>query len=288
MSINWYPGHMKKTKELIIDNLKLVDIVIELLDARVPVSSKNPQIDEMIGNKQKVVVLNKFDLADQDSVDGWIRYFRKKGIKAIPINALTGEGINRLIHEIKSTAQPIMDKLIQKGRTERPIRVMIVGIPNVGKSSLINKLVGQNSAKTGDKPGVTRGKQWIRIKKGLELFDTPGILWPKIEDKHVGVHLAFIGSINDDILNLEEISISLIDFLKSKYPEELKNRYKLADIDKISQEILRDIGLKRGCLIKGGEVDTHNASVILLDEFREGRIGLISIESVSNDEIEND
>lgn len=288
MSINWYPGHMKKTKDLIVENLKLVDVVIELLDARIPVSSKNPQIDELVGSKERIVVLNKYDLSDPTDLDNWIKYYRKKGIKAIPINALTGDGINRLIHEIKATAQPIMDKLIAKSRTERPIRVMIVGIPNVGKSSLINKLVGQRSAKTGDRPGVTKGKQWVRIKKGLELFDTPGILWPKIEDRHVGLNLAYVGSIKDEILNIEDIAVNLIQFLVTYHPDKLKERYNLKELNEHSADVLKTIGSKRGCLVKGGEIDLHKASNLILDEFRAGKIGQITLETVKILGEEND
>ncbi len=278
MTINWYPGHMKKTKELIQENLKLIDVVVELLDARIPVSSKNPQIDDLLKGKLKIVVFNKFDLADPDILESWINYYKSKGIKSIPINCLTGEGVNRLVHEIKVTAAPIIDKLKDKGMKERSIRVMIVGIPNVGKSSLINKLAGKKTAKIGNKPGVTRGKQWIRIRKGLELFDTPGILWPKIDSAEVGKNLAYVGSIRDEILDIEEIALSFVDFVMKNYPDNLIRRYDVAVDDKEPIEVLDDIARRRGCLTKGSEIDYYKVSNILLDEYRNGKIGKISLE----------
>ncbi len=278
MTINWYPGHMKKTKELIQENLKLIDVVVELLDARIPVSSKNPQIDELLKGKLKIVVFNKFDLADPENLDSWIKYYKSKGIKSIPINCITGEGVNRLIHEIKVTANPIIEKLKAKGMKERAIRVMIVGIPNVGKSSLINKLAGKKTAKIGNKPGVTRGKQWIRIRKGLELFDTPGILWPRIESAEVGKNLAYVGSIKDEILDIEEIALSFVGFVMKNYPNLLTQRYDVDMGDKEPLEVLNDIAIRRGCLTKGNEIDYNKISNILLDEYRNGKIGKISLE----------
>ena len=254
MTINWYPGHMKKTKELIKDNLKLIDVVVELLDARIPVSSKNPQIDESVSSAQSVAK------------------------RSIPINCITGEGVNRLVHEIKVTANPIIEKLKDKGMKERNIRVMIVGIPNVGKSSLINKLAGKKTAKIGNKPGVTKGKQWIRIRKGLEMFDTPGILWPKIDNQEVGMNLAFVGSIRDEILDIEEVALNLVDFLLKNYPGLIKERYKIEFENESALEVMDKMAIKRGCILKANAIDYHKISNILLDEYRVGKLGKISLE----------
>ncbi|SHJ96055.1 ribosome biogenesis GTPase A [Paramaledivibacter caminithermalis DSM 15212] len=279
MIINWYPGHMKKTKELIKDNLKLVDVVIELLDARIPISSKNPDIDNIIGNKPKIIILNKSDLSDSKVLNNWIEYYKKRGIKSIPINSITGEGMNNLIDAVKSAAKEKIDNMKSKGRKVRPIRVMIVGIPNVGKSSLINKLAGKKTAKTGNKPGVTKGKQWIRIRKDLELFDTPGILWPKIEDENVGLNLAFTGAIKDEILDIDEICVKLLEKLSIRYPENLKNRYKLDKLEEDPVINMEYIGKKRGCIKAGGIIDYSKVSKIVLDEFRKGILGRITLES---------
>ena len=278
MTINWYPGHMKKTKELIKDNLKLIDVVVELLDARIPVSSKNPQIDELVKGKLRIVVFNKFDLADPEVLDSWIKFYKNHGIKSIPINCITGEGVNRLVHEIKVTANPIIEKLKDKGMKERNIRVMIVGIPNVGKSSLINKLAGKKTAKIGNKPGVTKGKQWIRIRKGLEMFDTPGILWPKIDNQEVGMNLAFVGSIRDEILDIEEVALNLVDFLLKNYPGLIKERYKIEFENESALEVMDKMAIKRGCILKANAIDYHKISNILLDEYRVGKLGKISLE----------
>jgi ribosome biogenesis GTPase A len=278
MSINWYPGHMKKTKELIEDHLKLVDVVVELLDARIPVSSKNPQLDRMIQGKERIVVFNKSDLADPDVLEDWIRYYKKQGILSIPITCITGEGVNRLIHEIRIKAEDKLKSKRDRGMIDRPIRVMIVGIPNVGKSSLINKLAGKRSAQIGNKPGVTRGKQWIRIRKGLELFDTPGILWPKIEDQQVGLNLAFVGSIKDDVIDIETIAQDLVAFLAGHYPKLIMDRYGVDPAEKTPLELMSAIALNRGTLLKKGLVDHHKIAHVLLDEFRRGKLGKISLE----------
>ncbi|RKD27803.1 ribosome biogenesis GTPase A [Caminicella sporogenes DSM 14501] len=279
MNINWYPGHMKKTKELIKNNLKLVDVVIELYDARIPISSKNPEIDKIISNKPKIVVLNKYDLSDPKILKKWLDYYSKLGINAIPFNALSGEGMNNLLNAIKNAAKDKIEILKKKGRKLRPIRVMIVGIPNVGKSSLINKLVGKKSAKTGNKPGVTRGKQWIRIRKDIELFDTPGILWPKFDDEKVGLNLAFTGSIRDEILDIDELCLELIKTLLEKYPNNLKERYNLDNLNKEALEIMEDIGRNRGCISAGGIIDYTRIANIVLDDFRKGKLGKITLET---------
>lgn len=278
MSINWYPGHMKKTKDLIEANLKLVDVVIELLDARIPISSRNPQFDQLVGHKKRIVALNKYDLADPARTRRWIDYYAAKGIKAIPINSLNGEGVQTLIQEAKLACTDVIEKAERQGRLLRPIRAMIVGIPNVGKSSLINKLAGKSAAKTGNKPGVTRGKQWIRLNKEVELFDTPGILWPKIEEDLMGIKLASSGAIKDEVLNIEDICFHLIKMLLVDYKKLFFERYKLDEELEDIVEIMTVIGRKRGCLIKGNEVDLEKASRLIVDEFRKGLIGRITLE----------
>lgn len=283
MSINWYPGHMKKTKDLIEVNLKLVDVVIELLDARIPISSRNPQFDQLVGHKKRVVALNKYDLADPQRTKMWIQYYAKIGIKAIPINSLTGEGIGELINEAKASCTDVIEKAQKQGRLLRPIRAMIVGIPNVGKSSLINKLAGKNAAKTGNKPGVTRGKQWIRLNKEVELFDTPGILWPKIEEDLMGIKLACSGAIKDEVLNIEDIAFNLITLLLVDYRKAFFERYKIDESIHDVVEIMTVIGRKRGCLIKGNEVDLEKTSRLIVDEFRKGLIGRITLEIPSQE-----
>ena len=281
MSINWYPGHMKKTKDLIQNNLKLIDVAIELMDARIPISSRNPQFDALLKGKKRVIALNKSDLADPQKTRLWIEYFAKQGVKAIPIDSLTGQGVAQLVSEIKTECKAQIDKALNQGRLVRPIRVMIIGIPNVGKSSLINKLAGKSAAVTGNKPGVTKGKQWIRINKEIELFDTPGILWPKIEEDMQGIKLACSGAIKDQILNIDDIAFHLIKMLMAQYPELLKTRYKFED-ETDPVEIMEWIGRKRGCLLKRNEIDYEKVARIVLDEFRKGTIGKMSLEVPSD------
>ena len=284
LHINWYPGHMKKTRSLVKDNLKLVDVVVELLDARIPFSSKNPDIDQLAGNKPRVVILNKSDLADRAKLDKWIKYYKDQGIKAIPVDTMKGIGLNKLIDECKNATKDKMDALKEKGRKERPIRIMIVGVPNVGKSSIINKLTGRKSAVTGDKPGVTKGKQWVRLKGNLELLDTPGILWPKFEEQSVGENLAITGAIKDDILDIEAIAMILCNRLRTQYPQMLAQRYKLDSIPSMDEmddyDLMCFIGKKRGFLISGGEINTERTANMLIDEFRDAKIGRISLDSV--------
>ncbi|TCO79969.1 ribosome biogenesis GTPase A [Marinisporobacter balticus] len=277
--INWYPGHMKKTKELIQTNLKLVDVVVELLDARVPISSRNPQIDEIIIGKPKVIVLNKSDLANPKTTNEWIHYFKKSGINAIAVNAMNGAGLDKLTAELEETVKIKMEARIEKGMRKRPVRAMIVGIPNVGKSSIINKLTGKKSAKTGDKPGVTRGKQWVRLKGNIELLDTPGILWPKFEDQNVGLKLAFTGSIKDEILDIETIALRLIEYLCDKYPEYMKERYKLKMIEEDGLVNMENMAKNRGCIISGGRIDYTRIANVVMDEFRSVKIGKITLET---------
>jgi len=269
---------MKKTKDLIKANLKLVDVVIELLDARIPYSSRNPQFDELVGQKPRVVALTKFDLADPTITKAWIEDYKKQGIKAIPINPLTGAGMKELLAAVFETGSDRVERRMAKGAGRSGVRVMIVGIPNVGKSSLINNLVGKKSAQTGNKPGVTKGKQWVRIRSDIDLFDTPGILWPKIEDQNVGMKLAYTGAIKDEILNIDDIAYKFIGVLKDKYPELIKSRYGLEDLPEENLEIMDEIGRKRGCLRRGKEIDYDKVSRIILDEYRKGVIGRISLE----------
>ena len=278
LHINWYPGHMKKTKELVKNNLKLVDVVVELLDARIPFSSKNPDIDKLAGNKPRVVILNKSDLADKGKLSKWINYYRNKGIKAIPVDTMKGTGLNKLIDECKNVTKDKMDALKDKGRKERPIRIMIVGVPNVGKSSIINKLTGRKSAVTGDKPGVTKGKQWVRLKGNLELLDTPGILWPKFEDQEVALNLAFSRAIKDEVLDVETLALRLIERLMVIEPEKLKARYKLEELGDTGLETMDMIGRKRGFITGRKELDYTRIAYTVLNEFREGKIGQISLE----------
>lgn len=278
MSINWYPGHMKKTKDLIEANLKLVDICVELLDARIPISSRNPQFDALIGEKKRVVALNKADLADPHKTKRWIDYYARMGITAIPVNSLNGSGFDDLLQAVRASSTDLRDKMMRQGRMMRPVRLMIIGIPNVGKSSLINKLAGKNAAKAGNKPGVTRGKQWIRLNKELELFDTPGILWPKIEEDMMGIKLACSGAIKDEVLNIEDIAFHLIQLLKEQYRPAFESRYDVSLDDMDTVEVMTFIGRKRGCLMKGNRVDLEKASRLIVDDFRKGHIGKLTLE----------
>ena len=279
MHIQWYPGHMTKTKRMMQENISLVDIVIELLDARIPFSSKNPDIDELAKNKYRIVILNKVDLADEKKTKLWIEYFEEKNFKVILVNSITGKGLKDITEVSKELMAEKIERLKQRGRIFVPTRAMIVGIPNVGKSTLINKFVGKSLAKTGDKPGVTRGKQWIKIKKDFELLDTPGILWPKFEDKNVGLKLAFTGAVNDDILDSYTLALNFIDYLKDRYPNALNERYKIqySENDK-TEDILEKIGMSRSFKKKGNEIDLIRASDVLIDEFRAAMLGRITLE----------
>lgn len=282
LHINWYPGHMKKTKELVKNNLKLIDVVIELLDARIPFSSKNPDIDRLVGDKPRVVVLNKSDMADRDKLNQWIEYYKKINIKAIPVDTIKGVGINKIIEECKNVTREKMNSLKDKGRKERAIRIMIVGVPNVGKSSLINKLTGRRSTQTGDKPGVTKGKQWVRLKGNLELLDTPGILWPKFEDQEVALNLAFSRAIKDEILDTETLALRLIEKLMKIEPEKLKARYRLDSLGETPIETMDMIGQKRGFITGKKELDYTRIATTVLNEFRDGKIGNITLEVPEN------
>ena len=278
LHINWYPGHMKKTKEMVQNNLKLVDVVIELLDARIPLSSKNPEIDKLAQNKPRVVVLNKSDLSDKAKLNKWISYYQSKGIKAIPVDTLKGNGVNKIVEECKNATKEKMDALKEKGRKERAIRVMIVGVPNVGKSSLINKLTGRKSTQTGDRPGVTKGKQWVRLKGNLELLDTPGILWPKFEDQKIALNLAFTRAIKDEILDIDTLGLKFIEKMSEIEPEKLKARYKLDSLGEEPLETMEMIGRKRGFILGRNELDYTRIAKTVLNEFREGKLGQIPLE----------
>ncbi len=278
LHINWYPGHMKKTKEMVQNNLKLVDVVIELLDARIPLSSKNPEIDKLAQNKPRVVVLNKSDLSDKAKLNKWISYYQSKGIKAIPVDTLKGSGVNKIVEECKNATKEKMDALKEKGRKERARRVMIVGVPNVGKSSLINKLTGRKSTQTGDRPGVTKGKQWVRLKGNLELLDTPGILWPKFEDQKIALNLAFTRAIKDEILDIDTLGLKFIEKMSEIEPEKLKARYKLDSLGEEPLETMEMIGRKRGFILGRNELDYTRIAKTVLNEFREGKLGQITLE----------
>lgn len=277
MNIQWYPGHMTKAKRMMQEDIKLIDIVIELLDARVPLASRNPDIDSLANNKFRLVLLNKCDLADEAVTASWEAYFKEKGIMVVTINARDGQGMKAITAKVQEACKEKIERDRRRGIMNRPIRAMIVGIPNVGKSTFINSYARKACTKVGNKPGVTKGKQWIRINKNVELLDTPGILWPKFEDELVGEHLAFIGSINDEILQKTELACKLITFLKEQYPGILEERYQVQE-DSEASAILGEIAKKRGCLLKGKELDYEKAAGIILEEFRNGRLGRISVE----------
>ncbi len=279
MQIQWYPGHMTKTKRMMNENLSLVDVVIELIDARIPYSSRNPDIDDLAKNKFRIIILNKSDLADDKSTSVWKEYYEAKGFRVITTNSLKGTGISLVTTAAKELMADKIKAQQARGRLFVPIRAMIAGIPNVGKSTFINKYVGKTTAKTGDKPGVTRGKQWIRIKKDMELLDTPGILWPKFEDKEVGIKLAFIGSINDDIIDLEGLATGLINLLNERFPSLVPKRYGIIIEENDTPHILLEkIGKARGFVSKGGSIDLGRTAKIILDEFRGGKLGKITLE----------
>lgn len=279
MQIQWYPGHMTKTKRMMNENLSLVDVVIELIDARIPYSSRNPDIDDLAKNKFRIIILNKSDLADDKSTSVWKEYYEAKGFRVITTNSLKGTGISLVTTAAKELMADKIKAQQARGRLFVPIRAMIAGIPNVGKSTFINKYVGKTTAKTGDKPGVTRGKQWIRIKKDMELLDTPGILWPKFEDKEVGIKLAFIGSINDDIIDLEGLATGLINLLNERFPLLIPKRYGIIIEENDTPHILLEkIGKARGFVSKGGSIDLGRTAKIILDEFRGGKLGKITLE----------
>lgn len=278
-TVQWFPGHMAKTRRLIKESLQLVDAVTEILDARIPKSSQNPEIAELIGSKPRIILLNKCDLADETATRLWIKHFENIGAHALAVDCKTGKGLNTYDPLVRSVLSAKIKSNAQKGMAGRALRVMVVGIPNTGKSSFINRMAGRNRAKVADKPGVTRQNQWFVIGGGIELLDTPGVLWPKFEDPVVGDRLAFIGSVKDTILDSQAMAVRLLEVLKTSYADRLRERYKINDFSgREPFEILEMIGKKRGMLISGGEVDIERASVMLLDEYREGRLGSITLE----------
>lgn len=281
VDIQWFPGHMAKTRRLMKENLPLVDVVVEITDARVPASSRNPEMKNLVGGKPRVVVLNKCDMADEALTAEWIEYYRTKGVRAVAMDCRSGKGLNKLVPTVKEVMKKELEKRAAKGMEGKPIRMMIVGIPNVGKSSFINRVAGGKRAKVEDRPGVTRGKQWVTLEKGIDLLDMPGVLWPKFDDKTVGEHLAFTGAIKDDILNTELLAMRIADLLNREYHSLLCERYRLTDEETADIEpydLLSLIGAKRGMKISGGEVDTERAAAMLLDEFRGGKIGRMTLE----------
>lgn len=278
MNINWYPGHMKKTRESIEKNLKLVDVVFELIDARIPISSQNPVIDNIVQNKPRVIILNKSDLSDPEVNRQWQEYFNLKGIPSILFDSLSGKGIDKLLNISKEVTKERRENNERKGIINTTTRAMILGIPNVGKSTLINTLSGRKGAKTGNRPGVTRNNQWIKLKGSLELLDTPGILWPKFEDEKVGLNLAFTGAIKDEILDVETLCLRFLEILIGRFPGMISERYNIEIDEKTALEVMEEIGSKRGCIIKKGEIDYTKVSNIILDEFRKGVIGRITLE----------
>ena len=277
MHFQWYPGHMTKAKRMMQEDIKLIDLVIELVDARIPMSSRNPDIDELGKNKARLILLNKSDLAEDKQNDAWAAYFKEKGYSVVKVNSKKGEGIKSIQGVIQEACKEKIERDRKRGILNRPVRAMVVGIPNVGKSTFINALAGKACAKTGNKPGVTKGKQWIRLNKNVELLDTPGILWPKFEDQTVGLRLAFIGSIKDEILNTEELAAEMIQFMKKYYRGVLAEKYAIIESDDPYQ-CLADIAKSRHCLLRGNELDMAKAAILLVDDFRSGRLGRITLE----------
>lgn len=279
-TIQWFPGHMAKTRRKIKEILPLIDAVCEVVDARVPVSSRNPDLAEIIGDKPRIVILNKCDMADSVKTAEWIEYYKQKGITAIGVDCKSGKGLSHFKDTVKSSLSHKLEQYAAKGMVGKPLRVMVVGIPNVGKSSFINRVAKGNKAKVENRPGVTRGNQWFTIDKQLELLDTPGVLWPKFEDQTVGEHLAFTGAVKDRILDVELLAVRLLDILKEEYKDLLTARFGALSFDTDSYDLLCEIGKKRGMLIRGGETDTERAANMLLEEYRNCKIGNITLEGV--------
>ena len=294
MNIQWYPGHMTKAKRAMEEDIKLIDLIIELVDARVPYASRNPDIDRLGRHKARLILLNKADLASETWNDAWTAYFKARGFQAVKVDSRSRAGVKQIQAAVLAACKEKIERDRKRGILNRPVRAMVVGIPNVGKSTFINSYAGKACAKTGNKPGVTKGNQWIRLNKSLELLDTPGILWPRFEDQQVGVHLAFIGSINDQILDKEELALRLIGFLRERYPQALIKRYKSGENEGVSEieegmlpdslTLLEDIARIRGCLIKGSQYDLKKAADVLLDDYRSGRLGRITLEFPPDEE----
>lgn len=277
MNLQWYPGHMTKAKRMMQEDIKLIDLIIELVDARIPLSSRNPDIDDLGRNKARLILLNKSDLADERSNEQWSEYFRNKGFYAVKVNSRSGGGLKSINGVIQEACREKIERDRRRGIKNRPIRAMVVGIPNVGKSTFINSYAGKACTKTGNKPGVTKGKQWIRLNKSLELLDTPGILWPKFEDQSVGVKLAMIGSIKEEVVNAEELALELLNMLHEHYEGIVAKRYEIEETED-PVKMLERIAVKRQCLLKGQELDYEKAAKMVLEEFRNGKIGRITLE----------
>ncbi len=279
MNIQWFPGHMTKAIRMMEENLRLIDVVVELVDARLPQSSRNPKVDELVGSKPHLILLNKADIADPEATKAWVKHFAEMGIAAVAVSSTTGKSLNFVFDKCRELLSDKIEKQKEKGIVNRSIKIMVCGVPNVGKSSFINKLSGKKSAVTGDRPGVTKGKQWIRLANNFELLDTPGILWPKFDDEEVGLRLAFTGAVKDEIIDVEELACHLLVFLKNNYPQALATRYKMTETEGLEgYELLEYLGRKRGFVVSGGEIDTERAAHILLDEFRGARLGCITLE----------
>lgn len=276
MNYQWYPGHMTKARRSMQEDIRLIDLIIELVDARMPLGSRNPDIDELGKNKARLILMNKADLADPACNREWADWFARKGIKAVEVNAKTGQGVKGIQNAVREVCSEKIERDRKRGILNRPVRAIVAGIPNVGKSTFINSFAGKACTKTGNKPGVTKGKQWIRLNKGLELLDTPGILWPKFDDQQVGMRLALIGSMNDEIILMEELAMELIVFLQERYPERLQERFGCEGGE--PAQVLQEIAEKRKCFLKGAQPDTERASRLLMDDFRNGRLGRISLE----------
>lgn len=279
--IQWFPGHMAKTRRIMRESLNLVDVVIELRDARIPKSSRNPEIEKIVGDKPRLVVFNKSDIADPEVTREWQEYYKNHGVTTLALDCKSGKGLNQLIPTVKETLKDLLERRAEKGMAGRPIRMMIVGVPNVGKSSLINRLAGSRRAKVEDRPGVTRGKQWVHLESGMELLDMPGVLWPKFDDKTVGERLAYTGAIKDDVFDIEWVSMRFLNMLKNKYPQYLEERFKITPEETLGLEpyaLLELAGKKRGMMLQGGIINTERAAIIVLDEFRSGKIGRITLE----------
>ena len=278
--IQWFPGHMAKTRRLITANLKLVDAVAEIVDARAPLSSRNPEMDRLTSGKPRIVLLNKSDLADEKATQKWINYFRSNGAEAVAVDCKSGKGIKNILPSVRGNVlRELMEKRERSGMTGAAVRLMIVGIPNVGKSTIINRLAGSKRAKAEDRPGVTRTKQWVKLDDRTELLDMPGVLWPKFEDQQAAIRLAFTGAISDDILDTETLAMKLLSFLAEEYPQSLKDRYKIEPAaGDTGLELLEKVGRKRGMMISGGEINTERAAITVIDEFRSGKLGRITLE----------
>lgn len=281
-SIQWFPGHMAKTRRLMRESLRLVDIVVEVIDARIPISSRNPKLPGLVGQKPRIVLLNKCDAADDAVTRDWCSYYKEQGVVAIPTDCRSGKGIKQFVPAVKEVLRPLLERRAQKGMQGAPIRMMIVGIPNVGKSSFINRMAGSRRTKVEDRPGVTRGRQWVNLENGIDLLDMPGVLWPKFEDKRVGEYLAFTGAVKDNVVDIELLSMRLLELLNGRYHRLLCDRYKLTDEETAEIEaydLLKLVARKRGMLQPGGEANTERAAIAVLDEFRSGKIGKITLET---------